>query len=81
MNIVDTLLRTLASRQARRRLTRVVPALGLALTAFAVVQRVRAKGVRRGGLDALLDLTPLVGPIKAVYEMFAGDIITAKRAH
>jgi hypothetical protein len=73
--------RSLASRHVRRRLGRAIPALGLALVAYSLVQRVRAKGLRRGGLDALLDLTPVVGQVKAVYELFAGDIITPARAH
>ena len=59
---------SLATRHVRRRLARVIPALGLALVAYSVVQRVRAKGLRRGGLDALLDLTPVVGQVKAVYD-------------
>jgi hypothetical protein len=79
--IFDQLARSLAARHVRRRLARAIPALGLALVAYSVVQRVRAKGLRRGGLDTLLDLTPVVGQVKAVYELFAGDIITPARAH
>ena len=79
--IIEQIIRFLATHQVRRRLMRAVPVLGFALAAYSVVQRVRTKGVRRGGLDALLDLTPVVGRIKAVYETFAGDIITPAHAH
>lgn len=79
--IIEQIIRFLGSRHARRRLGRALPVLGFAFAAYSVFQRVRTKGVGRGGLDALLDLTPVVGRIKAVYEAFAGDIITPARAH
>jgi hypothetical protein len=75
------LTRSLASRHVARRVSRAIPVLGLALVAYSVVHRMRAKGLRRGGLDALLDLTPVVGQIKAAYELFASDIIKPARAH
>lgn len=65
----------LAERNARGRLMRAVPVLGMLVSLFYVVHKLRTKGLRRGGLDVALDLTPGVGRAKAVYESFRGDLI------
>lgn len=65
-----------AVRGAKWKLARAIPVLGIVFSAFFVVQKIRAKGARRGGVDAALDLTPVVGRLKAVYEFFRGDIIS-----
>jgi hypothetical protein len=63
------------SGAARRRLVRAVPVLGVAFAAFHAAQKIREKGYVRGAIDVALDLTPVVGRAKAVYEFFRGDII------
>jgi hypothetical protein len=66
-----------ARSAARKRLLRAVPVLGLLLSAALVAHKVRAKGWTRGGIDAALDLTPVVGRLKAVYEwLTGGDLIS-----
>lgn len=67
--------RNLAQHGAKRKLVRAIPFLGSVFSALYVAQRIRTKGVRRGAVDAALDLTPIVGQLKAVYELFRGDII------
>jgi hypothetical protein len=63
------------TRAARRRLARAVPVIGIAFAAFQAAQKIRAKGYVRGAIDVALDLTPVVGRAKAIYEFFRGDII------
>jgi hypothetical protein len=60
---------------ARRKLVRAIPVVGIAFAAFHAAQKIRAKGYARGALDVALDMTPVVGRAKAVYEYFRGDII------
>jgi hypothetical protein len=63
------------TRTAKRRLARAVPVVGVAFAAFHAAQKIRAKGYVRGSIDVALDLTPVVGRAKAIYEFFRGDII------
>jgi len=63
------------TRAARRRLARAVPVVGVAFAVFHAAQKIRAKGHVRGAIDVALDLTPVVGRAKAIYEFFRGDII------
>ncbi|MDQ3035241.1 MAG: hypothetical protein M3Y87_22735 [Myxococcota bacterium] len=65
----------LAKRGAKWKLARAIPVLGIVFSAMFVVHKIRTKGARRGGVDAALDMTPVVGRLKAVYEFFRGDII------
>jgi len=74
-------IRRLLSATVRRRLVRTIPVLGTLFAALHVVHKIRVKGARRGGIDAALDLTPVVGRIKAAYELFRGDVIAPKRRH
>ena len=60
---------------ATRGLIKAVPVLGPAVAAFAGYTNVRKKGWIRGGVDTALDLTPMVGRAKAVFEFFRGDLI------
>lgn len=69
---------SLLSSRVRRKLMRTIPILGTVFAAMHVVRKVRVKGARRGGIDAALDLTPVVGRVKAIYELFRGDIIQPK---
>lgn len=68
------------TRAARRRLTRALPVVGIAFAAFHAAQKIRTKGYARGALDVALDLTPVVGRAKAIYEYFRGDIIAPELA-
>jgi hypothetical protein len=63
------------TRAAKRRLARAVPVVGVAFAAFHAAQKIRTKGYVRGSIDVALDLTPVVGRAKAIYEFFRGDII------
>jgi hypothetical protein len=63
------------TRAARRRLARAVPVVGVGFAALHAAQTIRAKGRVRGAIDVALDLTPVVGRAKAIYEFFRGDII------
>lgn len=65
----------LSQRAFQRRLIRAVPVVGMVVSALWIVRRIRQKGVARGALDVALDVTPVVGRIKAVYEAFFGDVI------
>lgn len=72
------IVQRLATRRVRKSLIRAIPVLGTAFAASHVVRSVRAKGARRGGFDAALDLTPIVGTVKAIYESFRGDLFPAR---
>ena len=63
------------TRAAKRRLARAVPVLGVAFAAAHAAQKLRDKGAVRGAIDVALDLTPVVGRAKAIYEFFRGDLI------
>ena len=65
----------------RRKLIRAIPLVGPIFAVFHVAETIREKGPARGGLDAALDLTPVVGRAKALYEAFKGDIIAAPPGH
>lgn len=74
MNL-QMLAKKATGKLVRRRLARAIPILGVGFAALHAGQKVRDKGWARGGADAALDLTPYVGRVKAVYELFRGDII------
>lgn len=63
---------------AMHKLVRAIPLIGLVLTVFFAARTIRRKGLRRGGVDVALDLTPGVGRAKALYEAFQGDLIPPK---
>jgi hypothetical protein len=63
---------------ATRRLLKAVPILGVGIAAYAGYANVRRKGWVRGGVDTALDLTPVVGRVKALYEFFRGDLIVPR---
>ena len=65
----------LLAKAAKRGLVKAVPVVGTAFAASGVANRIREKGWVRGGIDAALDLTPVVGRAKALYEFFRGDLI------
>lgn len=61
------------------KVARALPVIGVLASAFYVVRRIRAKGALRGGVDTALDMTPFVGRLKAIYELFAGDVIPPRK--
>ncbi|NJK88449.1 MAG: hypothetical protein HC923_03000 [Myxococcales bacterium] len=56
-------------------LVRAVPGLGWVLALMRVRRKIQRKGWSRGGLDAGLDLVPIVGRGKNLIEIFTGDLI------
>jgi len=75
MSVTKKILR----RGAQRGLVRVIPGLGFVLAATRVRSKIRDKGWGRGGLDAGLDLVPVVGRSKNLIEIFTGDLIPEPR--
>jgi hypothetical protein len=63
------------TRTAKRRLARAVPIVGIAFAVAHAAQKIKTKGYVRGGIDVALDLTPVVGRVKAIYEFFRGDLL------
>jgi hypothetical protein len=59
-------------RRALYRLSRAVPWIGTAIVLATVGSAMRRKGVVRGAVDCALNATPVVGPMKAVCEVFRG---------
>lgn len=59
------------TRAAKRKLIKAVPIVGPAFAAYHAMEKIDRKGFVRGGIDAALDLTPVVGRVKAVYEFFS----------
>lgn len=62
---------------ATRKLLKAVPVLGAVFAATLAYRKVQEKGLARGAVDTALDLTPIVGRIKALTEIFTGDLIRA----
>ena len=60
--------------------TRVLPWIGVAFAVAALASTMRRKGVLRGGLDAALDATPIVGGVKMIVERMRGRDFIADRA-
>ncbi len=67
--------RRLSSRAARRKLVRAMPVVGTAIIALEARGRIREKGATRGAIDIALDLAPVIGTAKAIYEALYGDLI------
>lgn len=65
-------------RAGRRGLIRAVPILGPVYAGYRAAGKIQRKGLLRGGADAALDMTPVVGRVKAVYEFVADkELISA----
>ena len=60
---------------AARKLLRAIPVVGAVVAATYAYRNVREKGLKRGAIDTALDMTPVVGRIKAVTELVTGDLI------
>ena len=61
-----------------RRLIKPIPILGTAVVLGFAGNDIRKKGWRNGLIHVGLDLTPVVGTVKDVIEIFTGDLIPDK---
>lgn len=75
----------LARRAARaggwklaKRLVKPIPVIGTAVSVGLIGYEVKKKGLGRGLVHAGLDLTPVVGTVKSMVELFTGDLIPDK---
>ena len=61
-----------------RRLIKPIPVVGTAVALGFAGYEIKKKGWRNGLLHVGLDLTPVVGTVKDVIEIFTGDLIPDK---
>jgi hypothetical protein len=61
-----------------RRLIKPIPVIGTAVALGFAGHEIRKKGWRNGLIHVGLDLTPVVGTVKDVIEIFTGDLIPDK---
>lgn len=67
------------SLRLAKRLIKPLPVVGAAVTLGLAGYEIRKKGWRNGIINVGLDLTPVVGTIKDVIELFTGDLIPDKK--
>ncbi len=61
-----------------KRLIKPIPFVGTALALGLAGHEIRKKGWRNGLIHVALDVTPIVGTVKDVIELFSGDLIPDK---
>ena len=61
-----------------KRLVKPIPVVGTAFAVGMAAHEIRKKGLMNGALHVGLDVTPVVGTVKAVVELFTGDLIPDK---
>lgn len=61
-----------------RRLIKPIPIIGTAVALGFAGHEIRKKGWRNGLIHVGLDITPVVGTVKDVIEIFTGDLIPDK---
>jgi hypothetical protein len=61
-----------------RRLIKPIPIVGTAVALGFAGYEIRRKGWRNGIIHVGLDVTPVVGTVKDVIEIFTGDLIPDK---
>jgi hypothetical protein len=61
-----------------KRLIKPLPIIGPMFSASLIGYEIRKKGLVRGAVHVGLDVTPLVGTVKNVVEIFTGDLIPDK---
>lgn len=61
-----------------RRLLKPIPVVGTAVALGFAGHEIRKKGWRNGLVHVGLDITPVVGTVKSVIEIFTGDLIPDK---
>jgi hypothetical protein len=64
-----------------KRLIKPIPVVGTALALGLAGHEIRKKGWRNGLIHVGLDITPVVGTVKDVIEIFTGDLIPDKKAN
>jgi len=62
-----------------RRLIKPIPIVGTAVALGFAGYEIRRKGWRNGLIHVGLDVTPFVGTVKDVIEIFTGDLIPDKK--
>jgi hypothetical protein len=61
-----------------RRLLKPIPIIGTAVAIGFAGHEIKKKGWRNGLVHVGLDITPVVGTVKSVIEIFTGDLIPDK---
>ena len=61
-----------------RRFVKPIPVIGTAVALGFAGYEIRRKGWRNGLIHVGLDITPVVGTVKDVVEIFTGDLIPDK---
>jgi hypothetical protein len=61
-----------------RRLIKPIPIIGTAVALGFAGHEIRKKGWRNGLIHVGLDITPVIGTVKDVIEIFTGDLIPDK---
>jgi hypothetical protein len=61
-----------------KRLIKPIPVIGTAVVVGLAAYEVKKKGWGRGALHVGLDITPVVGTVKGIVEIFTGDLIPDK---
>jgi hypothetical protein len=62
-----------------RKLVKPIPLVGTAVALGFAGYEIRKKGWRNGIIHVGLDITPVVGTVKDVIEIFTGDLIPDKK--
>lgn len=60
------------------RLAKPLPLVGQAAALASARQTLNEKGATLGGLDLALDLVPIVGRMKGLFELFGGELLSEK---
>ena len=63
-----------------RRLIKPIPIVGTAVVIGFAGYEIKKKGWRNGLIQVGLDMTPVVGTVKDVIELFTGDLIPDKES-
>lgn len=63
-----------------KRLVKPIPVVGTAFVLGMAAHEIRKKGLKNGAIHVGLDVTPVVGTLKAVVELFTGDLLPDKEA-
>ena len=71
-------LATAAGWKMAKRLVKPIPVIGTAVALGLAAHEIRKKGLVNGALHVGLDVTPVVGTVKAVVEIFTGDLLPDK---
>ncbi|MGI9104645.1 MAG: hypothetical protein ACR2G4_00190 [Pyrinomonadaceae bacterium] len=64
-----------------KRLIKPIPVIGTALALGLAGYEIKKKGWRNGLIQVGLDITPGVGVVKNVVELFTGDLIPDKKVN